>query len=472
MMKISRRTLLVASSALPFLHSPTRAAGQVTISVDASRTVGAIAPDYMGLGYEISSVAIPGLLSARNAPYVGLVKALGPRGVIRIGGNTSDFSTYAANGTPVSSPKGTVVTQANLTELRGFLDALSTNESAWKLIWGLNLGAGNLDNAVEEARAVARIFGDRLIALEIGNEPDLFSRAGHRPADYNYDAWLRDYRRYKSAVRARLPRAPFAGPDLAASADWMIRFAKDEGGDIALLTAHHYVTGKDRPDATGATLLAPDKKFTGSLATFREAAKAAGKPWRMVETNSFYGGGKDGVSNSYASALWVLDYLFVLAGYGCAGVNMETGVNHLGKISFYTPIGDDLKGNYTAAPEYYGLKAFAQLPKGELLGVETQTGGINLTAYAVRQGRELCLAVVNRDAQDADTAIRVSGYSHGRVLRLTGPAPDARDGVLLGGVPVAANGAWSGAKYQPVKVANGNATLHVPATSAALVFLS
>src|SRR6185503_19730371 len=110
-------------------------------------------------------------------------------------------------------------------------------------------------------------------------------------------------------------------------------------------------------------------------------------------TNSFYGGGKDGVSNSFASALWVLDYLFVLAGYGCTGVNLETGVNHLGKISTYTPIGDDLKGNYTAAPEYYGLKAFAQLPKGELLSVECQTGGINLTAYAVRKGRETVVAV-------------------------------------------------------------------------------
>src|ERR1700759_4151149 len=187
--------------------------------------IGYLAPDYMGLGYEISSVAIPGLLSAKNAPYVGLVKALGARGVIRIGGNTSDFATYAANGTAVSSPKGTVVTDANLTELRGFLDALD-----WKLIWGLNLGGANvagqgLDNAVEEARAVARIFGHRLIALEIGNEPDLFSRAGHRPADYNYDAWLKDYRRYKAAIRAVLPNIAFAGPDLAGAADWMTRFA-------------------------------------------------------------------------------------------------------------------------------------------------------------------------------------------------------------------------------------------------------
>src|SRR6185437_9055476 len=119
----SRRKILIASTALPLIATAVRAAGVVTISVDASRTVGAIASDYMGLGYEISSVAIPGLLSAKNAPYLQLVRNLGRndltdrRGVIRIGGNTSDFSTYAANGTPVSAPKASVVTEANLTEL-------------------------------------------------------------------------------------------------------------------------------------------------------------------------------------------------------------------------------------------------------------------------------------------------------------------------------------------------------------------
>ncbi|HYJ35112.1 MAG TPA: hypothetical protein VEV64_03070, partial [Rhizomicrobium sp.] len=220
-MIFSRRNVLAASAALPFVSGCARAAaGQVTLTIDQTRSGGMIFPDYMGLGYEISSVAIPGLLSAKNAPYVQLVRNLGRnkyqdrRGVIRIGGNTSDFSAYAANGTPVSSPKGTVVTEANLVELRGFLDELR-----WKLIWGLNLGGDKLDNAVEEARAVDRILGDRLIAFEIGNEPDLFSRAGHRTVDYNYDAWLKDYRRYKAAIRSVLPKARFAGPDLAGAAD-------------------------------------------------------------------------------------------------------------------------------------------------------------------------------------------------------------------------------------------------------------
>ena len=109
-MIFSRRDLLSASAALPFASASARAATAVTISVDTAQTGSAIPADYMGLGYEISSVAIPGLLAARNEPYVQLVKNLGPRGVIRIGGNTSDFATYSANGSPVSSPKGTVVT--------------------------------------------------------------------------------------------------------------------------------------------------------------------------------------------------------------------------------------------------------------------------------------------------------------------------------------------------------------------------
>jgi hypothetical protein len=465
-MPISRRTVIAASAVLPFA-GPACAATAVTISLDAARSLGVIPPEYMGVGFEISSVAVPGLLAVKNAPYVQLVRNLGKRGVIRIGGNTSDYSTYSASGASVSAPKASVLTQANLIELRGFLDAIG-----WKLIWGLNLGADKLDNAVEQARAVASVMGDRLIAFQVGNEPDLFGRAGHRPANYGYNEWLKDYRRYKAAVRAVLPNAPFAGPDLAGDAGWMMRFSRDEGGDAVLLTAHHYVTGQDNPAATQELLLAPEKKFTGSLATFREAAKVAGKPWRMSETASFYGGGKDGVSNTFAAALWALDYLFVLMNYGCSGVNMETGVNHLGRVSHYTPINDDLKGHYGAAPEYYGLLAFAQLAQGERVPVDVASNGVNLTAYGVKNGNGLALAVINKDAaQDATVSLRAAGFSRARVMRLTAPALDAKDGIKLGGASVGSDGAWTGAS-ETLRITNGNAALPVSRGSAALVWLS
>ncbi|HET7084591.1 MAG TPA: glycosyl hydrolase family 79 C-terminal domain-containing protein [Rhizomicrobium sp.] len=458
----SRRRLLGAAIALPFIGVKARAASAVTVTIDPAKKLRAIPENYMGLGFEISSVAVPGLLSAKNQAYVQLVKNLGRDGVIRIGGNTSDFSSYDANGAPQSLPKGTVVNAANLRELKTFIDA-----TGWRLIWGLNLGADKLDNAVEEARAVAGIMGDRLIALELGNEPDLFPNQGHRARGYDFTAWLADYRRYKTAIRAVLPQVAFAGPDLAGATDWMEQFARAES-DIALLTAHHYIMGQANPAATIDTMLAEEKKYQPALARFQAAAKAAGKPWRMCETASFSGGGKAGTSDTFAAALWALDYLFVLASYDCAGVNMETGVNHLGRISYYTPIDDDLQGHYSAAPEYYGLLAFAQAAKGEMVATACETGGFNLTAYTVHQANGICVAIINKDqSKDALVTIQGTGARQARVMRLTAPSLTAMSGVALGGADIKSDGSWQG-KSQSIRPAGG---MQIPAASAALVWL-
>ncbi|MEA2257176.1 MAG: hypothetical protein QOJ51_1, partial [Acidobacteriaceae bacterium] len=179
-----------------------------------------IAPDFLGLGYEISSVARPGLLSRSDSVYVQLVRTLGVHGVVRVGGNTADYARYSPTTKAVSSPFETVVNDAVLQELGGFLQA-----TGWKLIWALNLGRGSEADAVAEARVVHAIAGERLLAFEIGNEPDLFSHAKHRPPGYGYEQWLANYRGYRTALRAQLPGIPLAGPDVAGKSDWVTRFA-------------------------------------------------------------------------------------------------------------------------------------------------------------------------------------------------------------------------------------------------------
>jgi hypothetical protein len=306
--------------------------------------LGPIAPDFLGLGYEISSVARPGLLSPANGIYVNLVRTLGPDGVVRVGGNTADYARYSATATPVSSPFGTMVNDSALEGLGRFLDA-----TGWKLIWALNLGSGSKEEAIAEAKAVAAIAGNRLLAFEIGNEPDLFSHEKHRPSGYDYEQWLADYRRYKKALRVQLPGIPLAGPDAAGKTEWVSRFAVDEGKDIVLL-AHHYYREGQNPGSTIAELLGVDPKLQLQLDRLRAASQLCGVPYRICEVNSFSGGGRPGVSDTMASALWVLDYMFTLACNGCSGVNMETGVNQLGFISSYSPIGDDTQGHYSARP--------------------------------------------------------------------------------------------------------------------------
>jgi hypothetical protein len=469
--KLTRRSVIGASAALCVpggISVPARAADAVSIRIDPVKRLPAIPADFMGLGYEISSVAVPGLLSAKNRAYVQLVRNLGRGGVIRVGGNTSDFSSYDAKGEPKSLPKGTVVNEANFRELRTFLDA-----TGWKLIWGINLGDDKLDNAVAEARAIVETMGDRLLALEIGNEPDLFVQAGHRKEPYGYAEWLAEYRRYKAAIRAQLPRVPFAGPDLAGrGVDWMANFARDEGRDAVLLTAHHYIQGQANPTSTLELMLQEEKKFQPALAQFQAASQAAHLPWRMCETASYSGGGKEGASDTFAASLWALDYLFVLANYGCAGVNMETGVNHLGWVSHYTPIGDDLGGHFSAAPEYYGLLAFARAGFGERLGVVLDTAGVNLTAYATERNGETMVTVINRDmARGASIDVSGTRFARADAWRLSAPSPSATTGVTFGGAMMGAAGKWSGGKTEALKVSGAHALLDVPAASGAVIRL-
>ncbi len=104
-MKLSRRSVVAGTAALPFATSAHAVAAGVTVKIDTSKSLGTIAPDFMGLGFEISSVAVPGLLAASNHEYVKLVRELGSKGVIRVGGNTSDFSRYDAHGTAVWAPR-------------------------------------------------------------------------------------------------------------------------------------------------------------------------------------------------------------------------------------------------------------------------------------------------------------------------------------------------------------------------------
>lgn len=463
-MQMSRRSLLQASLAMPFAATAAHAAERVTVQIGTER-LRAIPADYMGLGYEASSVAVKGLLSGDNRLYVQLVRNLGRRGVIRIGGNVSDFSSYDAQGVSANDPKATVLTLANLRQLRTFLDA-----TGWSLIWGLNLGADRQDNAVEEAKAVVSIMGPRLLAIEIGNEPDLFARNGHRKNPYGYPEWHADYRRYKAAIRAALPRAPFAGPDVAGAVEWVEAFARDEGSDAALLTAHHYITGQANPATSIDLMLQEEKKFQPALARMRAAAEAAHVPWRMCETASFSGGGREGVSDTFAASLWALDYLFVLASYGCAGVNMETGVNHLGWLSHYTPIAQDQAGRFSAAPEYYGLLAFAAAGQGDLMRVDCNPGALNLTAYATSRGGEIMLTLINKD-RTRDAAVEVAAarpLRQARAMRLAGPAPSATTGISLGGAAVAADGNWKG-RWEQLHAAGSALTVTVPAASAVLV---
>ena len=469
---MNRRSLLSGAMAvaaagmsrLAFAGEPDKQ--PVAITLDRSRIVGTIRPDFMGLGYEISSVAANGPLCSGSPVYERLVRNLGRDGVIRVGGNTSDYAAYSPSGASVSKAKGSVIDEANLRALGGFLD-----NTGWKLIWGLNLGSGSEDNATAEAQAVAKFAGSRLIAFEIGNEPDLFVHEGHRQAGYGYEQYLADYRRYKAAIRRALPDAPFAGPDAAVNMEWVTRFAADEGRDLKLLTCHYYREGQN-PTSTLAKLLHPDPRLLTRLTKAREAGEAAHLPYRICETNSFSGGGRPGVSDTFGAALWVMDFMFTVASAQAGGVNIETGINQLDFISSYSPLRGDASAGYSVGPDYYGMLAFAQAAPGKLTAVDCDAGGLQLTAYAVvGDDGALRLSIINKEpAQDAQVSVRAGGpVAHTRALWLRAPALESKDQVTLGGASLSADGMWNPKPAEGLRVRAGKCELQVPAASAVVL---
>ena len=353
----------------------------------------------------------------------------------------------------------------SLKELGQFLEA-----TGWKLIWALNLGSGSEEDAVAEAKAVTAAAGNRLLAFEIGNEPDLFSHEKHRPPGYDYEHWLADYRGYKEALRAQLPGVPLAGPDAAGKTEWVTRFAADEGKDIVLLTHHYYREGQN-PGSTIEKLLGVDPKLQPQLDQLRAASQLCGVPYRICEVNSFSGGGRPGVSDTMASALWVLDYMFRLASNNCGGVNMETGVNQLGFISSYSPIGDDERGHYSARPEYYGMLAFSLAGRGELLRTEVTPTTTEIKTYATRShAGSLLLTLINKSAAGAVVYLDTKSSSRqASVIRLEGPAVGATTQITLGGAEITAGGTWKAAKKEVLSVDHGQLAIPLAATSAVLL---
>jgi hypothetical protein len=460
---LSRRSFLSALTAgsVSALGKGLTASVPVQIFINTSRRLNTIPADFIGLGYEISSVSIPGLLSARNQRYVQLVRTLGPSGVIRIGGNTSDYASFTVDGHAVSAPKGTLVNAAGFKQLAGFLDA-----TGWKLIWGLNLGSNDERQVIAEATAVSAAVGEKLLAFEIGNEPDLFGHGtAHRPSTYNFDDYLREYRSYKAAIRAKLPNAPFAGPDVAVATDWVSSFAAGEASDLKLLT-HHYYRQCVGPTSTLERLLYPDPKIAPEMEKLRAVSSSSKLPYRICEANSFCGGGQPGVSDTFGAALWVLDFMFNLASYACAGVNIETGVNHLGFVSSYSPIADD-----SAKAAYYGMLAFEQGSKGQRITADYDARGINLTAYAVMNGSSLSVTIINKDfANNAAVEIRgLPGFNRCEAIRLTAPSLQSKDKITLGGASVDSNGKWSATIRESVPGDHTRWTIQVPAGSAAIL---
>jgi hypothetical protein len=165
---------------------------------------------------------------------------------------------------------------------------------------------------------------------------------------------------------------------------------------------------------------------------------------------------------------------FLTAGLGDHTPGMDVAKTPQAMRSgFYTPIFSEPDSLVRAMPIFYGMLLANQFAGGTMMRVEGEIAGANVTAYAARFESEFRVAVFNKDEANAvDVRVRAPGRVRtATAWRLQAPALDATEGVTLAGAEIH-EGEWGPKRIEPVATERGVARIRVPASSAALMFMS
>ncbi len=437
--------IALAGARLAVAVEPAYAQTPVSASVSGNTTGQAMPPGFLGLSLEFQALH---MYTGRNPGRVDpvfeqLIRNLNPgqAPVLRIGGDSSDDTWWPIRRTVAPGGVSYSLTEGWLRTTR----ALASDLGA-QLILGVNLAAGRPALAAAEARAFLKGIGrSHISAIEIGNEPDLYSgfvyyrdRHHHnhfaRRSSYGFSGFLRDFSRW----RAAMPTVPLAGPAVAGPG-WLAslgQFISSEPG-LNVVTAHRYAlhgcSSASQPGGPSVQNLLADSSSVGlaqSLAPFVPVAHQAGLQFRVGELNSASTAGcigKQDVSDQFASALWMIDTLFNLAGVGVDGVNVHSLPHAAYELFSFS----QQRGTWYAFvhPDYYGMLMFAQaFPAGAKLLQVSAPSSLPLKIWATRgTDGKTRVELINKDVSNTyDATVQLP------IGSATGPATVSRLGAVGG----------------------------------------
>jgi hypothetical protein len=448
-----------------------RAQSTVVVAVDGQDPGQAIATDFSGLSFEMQYVLTNSagnhFFSPGNRALVAMFHQLGTRS-LRVGGSTAD------------RPSIPVPNEADADSLFAFAKTAGV-----KVIYTLRLNEGNRDAEARMANYIVRHYRRELACFAIGNEPNVFSKT--------YAPYLAEWKRYAAEITTQTnsPAARFCGPSTSPGHEsWAADFANEFGdqGPLAFIAQHDY-PGGDARRATNAAVARDailsdmiDEHYAKFASKFVPTILSNGLPYRLEEANSFYDGGAKDVSDTYASALWALDYEWWWAEHQARGINFHTGdkvaTSEMNKPCRYAVFWTAPDG-YNIHPIGYALKMFSLAAHGRLLRTAVDNiNHLNLRIYANAPGKnEVFVTLINREHGDSARSAEIIlnpdlKKSRAWIISLSAPDNDvaAKTGVTLGGAVIQDNGTWKGKWSRlPQSSVDGEYILNLSPATAALI---
>ncbi|RYP65488.1 hypothetical protein DL770_008979 [Monosporascus sp. CRB-9-2] len=409
---------------------------------------------------------------------------------IRIGGTTQDRALYDAASSAyvtysVADPRDAPM---SLTYGPRFLTL--AGQYGGSVVVGLNRGRNELGNTIEAAKRAVAEVGDRLLAIELGNEPEYYDRAPVQPIARN--GWSPDL-------------------DAASQNEWHLAVGRAIGSDkMPLMQAGNW---NDSPPRWGAAQLIAKQNASvkaqvrtyahhnypggsvrgllshaGTSANVRsrfEADVAAvlreGKPYVLGETNSVSGGGAADVSPTFGAALWTMDYVLRAVYTGISRIYFHHGTVGNCQYCFW--------GRYSMGAPYYGATAATAFlaQAGTMTALDDGNGAYAAYASFDTSGAPLRLLLFNSDYYESGSRSAQpfvlrglpAGKAAVRAKRLTAAAgalarQDRGQAPTFGGRTFADGTCVPAGEdvFEEVPVsAAGEATVSVGATEAVLVYL-
>lgn len=467
------------------------------------------------LGYN-STVLNPPLLN-----YLANLKERAGHGpTVRVGGNSQDESAMfdttftdafghqrmiqkwrVDNGNPTETPNINFALELFYT--MGNISALVDADWYFGLAFDQPF---NDSNAMTVARAAEDILGKHLIALQLGNEPDLYAGHGRRPAEYGIPEYFTEYSHFLNDLQLQnLEREKIIlGPSVCCT--WttleviQAGYLQQFGNWINTIGVMHYpanncgLSGVINPQDIFGNYLTHKaaQTFVENYLTTAPAVLDAGLPFVVLETNTASCGGFPGLSDSFGSALWGIDSAFALAAMNFSQVLLHVGGQSTSYNPFTPPPTNMSKDHmWTTGAVYYSTlvvaEAFGKSNASQIIDLnlpsEFQPG------YAIYEnGVPTRVALINfvsdaSGASDFNGVISFNGGTvpdHVSVRYLEAPSVSEKfnikwAGQNMGSAIFTSDGRLTGdveTVIIPCDQAANNCIVPVKAPSVALVFLS
>lgn len=400
----------------------------------------------LGLSFDARELANP-MWGAEESNLALTLDEL-DRPALRFGGNGIDRHVWwTSSDEPAPEWASVTVTPADLERIAAVADEVDATVTI-----DLDLGHDDPARAADMAAHAHEAFGDRLLAVAIGNEPNGFFHPNQPQLAVRDDTWTPEsyqesLREYSAAIESSAPGLPIAGPG-AYDAPWWRAFAESDIPNQRALSMHWYpLWDCDGPSSSPANpeiedLVSPGLRDRAQdiVTMGSEVADSHGLPLWMEETGPTSCPGTNETSLPHAQALWTVDYTLTLADLGVERVAFHSTLQACRGGAPMSPIcarGDlDAPGQIVEGrSSFLALMLLSEVPHGTALNATTSGDGEITTHAVMGDDGALTLVIVDRrEPQATENAPRSLEFS----------APEGLDGAMPSSWEVAEGSRLSG----------------------------